>query len=144
MEEHPEMRENECDGLPPSIEQKRWLIDFFIVLVIALLAFAYWYRQHLKVRHLTAQESAANVTIDDLQRQLNNLPRPFSRHRFAGNGRAADTRKKRARPRVAHLLLDLLDSAELHPCRALRSARRHARANVFGYEHFEMGTNLLV
>lgn len=70
MEEHPEMNEN---GLPPLIEQKRWIIDLIIVLVIAGLAFAYWYKLQLKVRHLTAQESLANATINDLQRRLNNL-----------------------------------------------------------------------
>ena len=73
MEKHPEMGKNGRDGLWPSIEQKRWVIDFFIVLVIVLLALAYWYRQQLKVRHLAAQESVANATIDDLRRHLGNL-----------------------------------------------------------------------
>lgn len=41
MEEYPETRENARDALPPSIRQKRWLIDFFIVLVIGFLAFTY-------------------------------------------------------------------------------------------------------
>ena len=72
MGEHPEMTGNGRDGLPPSIEQERWLIDFFIVLVIVLLAFAYWYRQQLKIRDLAAQKPLANATIDDLQRQLSN------------------------------------------------------------------------
>src|SRR5690349_24671445 len=73
MEENPEMSENEREGARPSIEQKRWLIDFVIVLAVAVLAFAYGYQQHLKGRYLSAQESLANATIDDLQRQLNNM-----------------------------------------------------------------------
>jgi hypothetical protein len=42
------------------------------------------------------------------------------------------------------LLLDLLDSAKFDPRGALRFARRHARANVFRYQHFEVRMNLLV
>jgi uncharacterized coiled-coil protein SlyX len=38
-----------------------------------MLAFGYGYQQQLKVRHLAAQESVANETINDLQRQLNNM-----------------------------------------------------------------------
>ncbi len=52
--------------------------------------------------------------------------------------------EKRARPRIAYLLLDLLDSAKFDPRGALRFVRRHARANVFLYQHFEVGMNLLV
>lgn len=73
MEEDSEMREDGADESPPSKEKERWLIDFIIVLVIAVLAFAYWYQQQLKVRHLATQELLASATIKDLQRQLNNL-----------------------------------------------------------------------
>ena len=52
--------------------------------------------------------------------------------------------EKRARPRIAHLLLDLFYSAEFDPRGALRFVRRHARANVFRNQHFEVGMNLLV
>jgi hypothetical protein len=38
----------------------------------------------------------------------------------------------------------LLDSARFEPRGALRFVRRHARANVFRYQHFEVGANLLV
>jgi hypothetical protein len=38
----------------------------------------------------------------------------------------------------------LLDSAQFDPRGALRFVRRHARANVFLYQHFEVGMNLLV
>ena len=73
MEEYPETSENAPSGVAASIERKRWLIDFMLVLAVVVLAFGYGYRQHLKVRHLAAQESVANATIDDLQQQLNNV-----------------------------------------------------------------------
>jgi hypothetical protein len=73
MEEHPETSENAPSGVAASIERKRWLIDFILVLAVVVLAFGYGYRQHLKVRHLAAQESVANATIDDLQQQLSNV-----------------------------------------------------------------------
>jgi len=71
MEEHPEMSENARSEVPPSIEGKRWLIDFIIVLAVAVSAFGYGYQQRLKVRDLAAQGSVANATINDLERQLN-------------------------------------------------------------------------
>jgi CHASE3 domain sensor protein len=73
MEEYPETTENARSEVPASMERKRWLIDFILVLVVAMLAFGYGYQQQLKVRHLAAQESVANETINDLQRQLNNM-----------------------------------------------------------------------
>ena len=73
MEVYPETSVNAPSGVAASIERKRWLIDFMLVLAVVVLAFGYGYRQHLKVRHLAAQESVANATIDDLQQQLNNV-----------------------------------------------------------------------
>ena len=73
MEEYPETSESVRSEVPASIERKRWLIDFILVLAVAMLAFGYGYQQQLKVRHLAAQESVANETINDLQRQLNNM-----------------------------------------------------------------------
>ena len=73
MEEHPEMSENARSGIPASLERKRWLIDFIIVVAVVVLAFVYGYQQHLKVRDLAAQESVANATISDLERQLNQM-----------------------------------------------------------------------
>lgn len=98
MEEHPKVSENERDGLPPSIEQKRWLIDLIIILVIAGLAFVYWYKQQLKVRHLAAQELLANASINDLQRRLNNLTDELSNvaaaQQAAADAGARSTRKQ--------------------------------------------------
>ena len=104
MEEQPKMSENEPDGLPPSIEQKRWLIDLIIVLVIAALAFVYWYKQQLKVRHLAAQELLANASINDLQRRLDNLTDELSNvaaaQQAAADAGARSTRKQTAKTAV--------------------------------------------
>ena len=73
MEEYSEMSENARSGIPRSIERKRWLIDFILVLAVVVLSFGYGYQQRQKVHHLAAQESVANATINDLQRQVNNM-----------------------------------------------------------------------
>jgi hypothetical protein len=118
MEEYPEMSENGRDGLPPSIELKRWLIDFLIVLAIAVLAFAYGYQQQLKVRHLAAQESVANATIDDLQRQLNDMTDKLNNmtaaQQAAADAGAQSTKKQTAKKaavdkRYAQLQTQLTD-----------------------------------
>jgi hypothetical protein len=43
------------------------------LLIVAGLAFGYGYRQQIAVGHLTAQQTVANATIDQLQGQLNNV-----------------------------------------------------------------------
>jgi hypothetical protein len=73
MEEHPEMSENPSSGIAASVERKRWLIDFIVVVAVVVLALVYGYQQHLKVRDLATQESVANATINDLERQLNQM-----------------------------------------------------------------------
>src|SRR6266849_8983924 len=52
--------------------------------------------------------------------------------------------EKRAGARIAYLLLDLLDAAKLDARRAAGFARRHAGANIFLGQQFEVGANLLV
>jgi hypothetical protein len=49
-----------------------------------------------------------------------------------------------ANPFFANLLFHLFDAAEFDPRGALRFLQRHACANVFLRQHFEVGTNLLV
>ena len=49
------------------------LIGAVVLLVVAGLAFGYGYRQQIAVGHLTAQQTVANATIDQLQGQLNNV-----------------------------------------------------------------------
>ena len=49
------------------------LIGAVALLVVAGLAFGYGYRQQIAVGHLTAQQTAASATIDQLQGQLNGV-----------------------------------------------------------------------
>lgn len=49
------------------------LIGAVALLVVAGLAFGYGYRQQIAVGHLTAQQTAASATIDQLQGQLNSV-----------------------------------------------------------------------
>ena len=49
------------------------LIGAGALLVVAAFAFGYGYRQQLAVGHLTAQQTAASATIDQLQGQLNTV-----------------------------------------------------------------------
>jgi len=72
MEEYPEMSENRDGGVPAATERRRWLISAIAALAVGL-ALGYAYRQQIKVRHLVAQESVANATINDLQRQLKTM-----------------------------------------------------------------------
>jgi hypothetical protein len=52
----------------------RWmLLAAAALLAIAAVAFGYGYRQQVLVGHLTAQESVANATINDMQGQLTAL-----------------------------------------------------------------------
>ena len=73
MEEYREVSENTPSEVPASNERKRRMIDFIIVLTVAALALGYGFQQQLKVRYLAAQESVANATINDLQRQLKDM-----------------------------------------------------------------------
>lgn len=104
MEEYPETSGNAGSDVPALIERKRWLIDFILVLVVAMLAFGYGYQQQLKVRRLAAQESVANETINDLQRQLNSMADKMnnvvSAQQAAADAAAESTRKKTAKGAV--------------------------------------------
>ena len=101
MEEYPEMSENARSGISASIERKRWLIDFIIVLAVAVLAFGHGYQQQLKVRDLAAQESVAKATISDLERQLNAMTDKLNNvagaQQAAAVAGAQSTRKKTAK-----------------------------------------------
>ena len=72
MEEYREVPEHEQqEGFAP-MRPNAWVVGIIAVLVvIAGLAFGYGLRQQFKAAHLAAQQTAANVTINDLQRQLN-------------------------------------------------------------------------
>src|SRR5205807_4571721 len=49
------------------------LLGAVALLIVAGLAFGYGYRQQIAVGHLTAQQTVANSTIDQLQSQLNGV-----------------------------------------------------------------------
>jgi hypothetical protein len=76
MEEYREIpdngAENETREPMAFVGGTRWVIGAIAALaLIAGLAFGYGLRQQMKADHLATQQSAANVTIDDLERQLN-------------------------------------------------------------------------
>src|SRR5260370_21159232 len=74
MEEPQGVNQHGHEGEPSSIGVNRWLVvAAAVLLAIAAVAFGYGYRQQAMVGHLTAQESAANATINDMQGQLTTL-----------------------------------------------------------------------
>jgi hypothetical protein len=74
MAEHFETNEHEIQNGPGGSSVNRWLIVASIaLLVVAGIAFGYGYRQQILVGHLTAQQSMANATINDMQGQVNTL-----------------------------------------------------------------------
>ncbi len=79
MEENQEQQESQQIQNEGSWEARpAWinrgvLIGAVALLIVAGLAFGYGYRQQIAVGHLTAQQSVANATIDQLQGQLNTV-----------------------------------------------------------------------
>jgi hypothetical protein len=74
MEEYQEDRQNEGGWASEAGGMNRWLIVVAVVLlIVAGVAFGYGYRQQIAVGHLTAQQSVATATIDQLQGQLNTV-----------------------------------------------------------------------
>lgn len=74
MEDNREQQETQSSGEWPSRTAgiNRWVLIAGVgLLVVAGLAFGYGYSQQSAVGHLSAQQSAANATIDQLQGQLN-------------------------------------------------------------------------
>ena len=74
MEEFREVNHHGNEGEPSPNTINRWLVAAAgVLLVIAAAAFGYGYRQQILVGHLTAQESAANATINNMQGQVTSL-----------------------------------------------------------------------
>jgi hypothetical protein len=74
MEESQEVNEHRHEGEPASTGINRSLLVIAAVLLaVAVVAFSYGYRQQIMVGHLTAQESMAHATINDMQGQLTTL-----------------------------------------------------------------------
>lgn len=101
MEEYPEMSENARSGVSASVGRGRWLIDFILVLGFAALVFGYGYHQRLKVRHLADQGLVVKATINDLERQLNDMSDKLnevaSAQRGATDASAQNTTEKTAK-----------------------------------------------
>jgi hypothetical protein len=75
MDEHRDTFANDHqESSPPGTHSNFWLVSVAIAaLAAAGVAFGYGYQQQNKVGQLAAQESAANATINDLQRQLGSM-----------------------------------------------------------------------
>lgn len=76
MDENQEHHETQHDvgwEFRPSGINRGLLIGAVALLVVAAFAFGYGYRQQIAVGHLTAQQTAASATIDQLQGQLNTV-----------------------------------------------------------------------
>jgi DNA repair exonuclease SbcCD ATPase subunit len=74
MDEHLEPNEHENERGSANSGVNRWLVVAIVALITAAgIAFGYGYRQQILVGHLTAQQSMANATINDMQGQVNTL-----------------------------------------------------------------------
>src|SRR5260370_13128665 len=74
MEEHMEANEKASERGPASSAVSRGLLAAGVALiVVAGIAFGYGYRQQVLVGHLTAQQSIASATINDMQGQVSTL-----------------------------------------------------------------------
>lgn len=92
MDEYGEVNQNGHKGetSTSSVVVNRWLAVAVVALVIAAgLAFGYGYRQQILVGHLTAQESAANATITQMQGDLNTLTTKLNQMTAAQAAQAA-------------------------------------------------------
>lgn len=72
-QEHQETQPEAGWEYRPAGLNRGLLIGGVAVLIVAGLAFGYGYRQQIAVGHLTAQQTVANATIDQLQGQLNTV-----------------------------------------------------------------------
>lgn len=101
MEDYPEMSEKAPSEVSALTDRGRWLIGLVVVLVVAALAFGYGFHQQLKVRYLATQESVANATISDLQRQLKDVTNELNNlaaARTAPTGEDSEAQRNRKQP----------------------------------------------
>jgi hypothetical protein len=96
MEESQGMNHHGDEERPASMGTNRWLvIAAAALLAIAAVALGYGYRQQVMVGHLTAQESAANATINDMQGQLTTLTAKLTEMSAAQQAAAEAAAQKR-------------------------------------------------
>jgi uncharacterized coiled-coil protein SlyX len=99
MEEYLEENENGHHRTPPTPGVNRWLVVAMVaMIVVAGLAFGYGYRQQLLVGHLTAQQSVASSTINDMQGQLSTLTAKLNDMTAAQQAAAAAAQTKASAP----------------------------------------------
>ena len=97
MDESHGVNQNGQEGEPASAGINRWLVVAAgVLLIIAAAAFGYGYRQQIMVGHLTAQESAANATIDNMQGQLTTLTAKLNEMSAAQQAAAEAAAQKKA------------------------------------------------
>ena len=72
-QEHQETQHEAGWEFRPAGINRGLLIGAVALLIVAGFAFGYGYRQQIAVGHLTAQQTAASATIDQLQGQLNSV-----------------------------------------------------------------------
>jgi hypothetical protein len=95
MEEYLDMNENEHKKNPAPSGANRWLVAALVALiVVAGLAFGYGFRQQILVGHLTAQQSMANATINEMQGQVNTLTAKLNEMSAAQQAAAAAAQAK--------------------------------------------------
>lgn len=92
-EEYLKIDENSSEARPRWICQRPRLTAGLTALAIATLLFSYGYHQQLKIRHLSAQESLANATINDLQAQLSAVTEKLNSMIAARQSAAAATKR---------------------------------------------------
>src|SRR6266478_7559882 len=97
MEESQEVNQHGHEGQPTSGGiNTALLVVAAVLLAVAVLAFGYGYRQQIMVGHLTAQESVANATINDMQGQLTTLTAKLNEMSAAQQAAAEAAAQKKA------------------------------------------------
>jgi len=103
MEEYLDMNENEHKKSPAPSGPNRWLVAALVALiVVAGLAAGYGFRQQLLVGHLTAQQSMANATINEMQGQVNTLTAKLNEITAAQQAQQAAAAAAQAKTVAAH------------------------------------------
>src|SRR5258708_27829837 len=97
MEESQGVNHHDHQGEPESKGINRGMVLAAVALLaIAVVAFGYGYRQQVMVGHLTARESAANATINNMQGQLTTLTAKLNEMSAAQQAAADAAAQKKA------------------------------------------------
>jgi hypothetical protein len=95
MAEHLDENEYGREKGPASFGVNRWLVVAIVaVIAVAGIAFGYGYRQQILVGHLTAQQSMANATINEMQGQVSTLTTKLNEMTAAQQAAAAAAQTK--------------------------------------------------